>query len=343
MRLSVLDQSPVAVGSNAVEALANTGRLAEETEKLGYHRFWVSEHHFTASLAGSSPEVLISHLAARTTRLRIGSGGVMLPHYSAYKVAENFRLLEALYPGRIDLGLGRAPGGMPLATQALQEGKARGIDRYPEQMDDLIAYLHDSLPDTHPLADLRAMPLIDTVPELWLLGSSGESAKLAAERGAGFAFAHFINGYGGAEEMRAYRRSFQPSVVGGKPRSLVAIHAFCGETEEEADEMASSLDLTLLLREKNRQTAGVATVAMARNYPYSEYDRSRIEDNRRRMIVGTPEQVKERLQQLAEQYEADEMMIVTITHSMEAKLKSYRLLAEAFQLLPSKAEGGSRI
>lgn len=343
MRLSVLDQSPVAVGSTAVEALANTARLAQETEKLGYYRFWVSEHHFTASLAGSSPEVLISHLAARTTKLRIGSGGVMLPHYSSYKVAENFRLLEALYPGRIDLGIGRAPGGMPLATQALQEGKTKGLDRYPQQMDDLIAYLHDSLPDTHPLADLRAMPLIDTVPELWLLGSSGESAKLAAERGAGFAFAHFINGYGGAEEMRAYRRDFRPSAAGDKPRSLVAIHVFCGETEGEAEEMASSLDLTLLLREKNRQTAGVATVAMARNFPYSDYDRSRIEDNRRRMIVGNPEQVKERLLQLAGQYEADELMIVTITHSMEAKLKSYRLLAEAFGLPGIGAEGGAGV
>lgn len=340
MRLSILDQSPVSVGSTAAEALANTAKLAQEAEKLGYYRFWVSEHHFTASLAGSSPEVLISHLAARTTTLRVGSGGVMLPHYSAYKVAENFRLLEALYPGRIDLGIGRAPGGMPLATQALQEGRGRGTDRYPEQIDDLAAYLHDALPDSHPLADLRAMPLIDTAPELWLLGSSGESAKLAAERGAGFAFAHFINGYGGADEMRAYRRAFKPSAEGDKPQTLVAIHAFCGETGEEAEEMASSLDLTLLLREKNRQTAGVATPAMARNFPYSEYDRSRIEDNRRRMIVGTPEQVKERLLQLAAQYEADELMVITITHSLEAKLKSYRLLAEAFQLESRTGSGG---
>ncbi|WP_028551391.1 LLM class flavin-dependent oxidoreductase [Paenibacillus sp. UNC451MF] len=335
VRLSVLDQSPIAEGSSASEALALTVRLAQETEKLGYYRFWVSEHHFTMSLAGSSPEVLISHLAARTSTMRIGSGGVMLPHYSAYKVAENFRLLEALYPGRIDLGIGRAPGGMPLSTRALQEGKASALDKYPEQIKDLIDYLHDSLPDTHAYAGLRATPVVDTSPELWLLGSSGESARLAAQYGAGFAFAQFINGYGGADEMRGYQRQFQPSVLGDKPKSLLAVFVICAETEEEANKTASSLDLRLLLFEKGRSSViGTPSVEKAQRYPYTPYDLNRIEDNRKRMIVGTPEQVKAKLLLLAEQYRSEELMIVTITYDFEARLRSYRLLAEAFDLQP---------
>ncbi|UQZ84767.1 Limonene 1,2-monooxygenase [Paenibacillus konkukensis] len=333
MRLSVLDQSPIAEGSTASEALAQTARLAQETEKLGYHRFWVSEHHFTISLAGSSPEVLISHLAAKTKKIRIGSGGVMLPHYSAYKVAENFRLLEALYPGRIDLGIGRAPGGMPLATMALQEGKTGTLDKYPEQLEDLIAYLHDTLGDSHRFAGLRATPVMDSAPQLWLLGSSGESARLAARTGAGFAFAQFINGYGGADEMRGYQRQFQPSVLGERPSSLLAVFVICGETEEEANDLASSLDLTLLLLEKGRSSQqGTPSIDKAKRYPYTPFDLSRIEDNRKRMIVGTPEQVKERMLRLAERYGTGEMMVVTITHDFEARLKSYRLLADAFQL-----------
>ncbi|UFJ40991.1 LLM class flavin-dependent oxidoreductase [Brevibacillus humidisoli] len=332
--LSVLDQSPIPEGSTPSEALAQTARLAQEVEKLGYRRFWVSEHHFTYSLAGSSPEVLISHLAAKTEKLRIGSGGVMLPHYSPYKVAENFRVLEALYPGRIDLGLGRAPGGMPLATRALQEGKQIGIDRYPDQLDDLIAYLHDSLGENHPFAGLVATPVIPTAPDIWLLGSSGESARLAAERGAAFAFAQFINGQQdvGVEAMKTYSRHFRPSVLAEKPRSMVAVFAICAETEEEAERVASSLDLSILLIEQGGGHKGVPSVEAAQSYPYTTYDQYRIKANRQRMIVGTKEQVKRRILELCEAYNTEECMVVTITHDFEARLQSYRLLAEAFDL-----------
>lgn len=334
IKLSVLDQSPIAEGSTAVEALAQTCRLAQELEKLGYHRFWVSEHHHTMSLAGSSPEVLISHLAAKTKTIRVGSGGVMLPHYSAYKVAENFRVLEGLYPNRIDLGLGRAPGGMPLSTRALQEGKLTGVDSYPDQLDDLIGYLHDALDEKHPFASLRATPIVPTVPQLWLLGSSGESARLAAQRGAAFAFAQFINGEGGAEAMRWYQQNFRSSVVANKPQSMVAIFVICADTEEEANRAASSLDLSLLLLEKGAPRTGTPSVETAMQYPYTALDRMRIQENRKRMIVGTKEQVKERIIQLSEEYHTDEFMIATITHDFEAKLTSYRLLAEAFALTP---------
>lgn len=330
--LSILDQSPIPAGSNAVEALANTALLVQEAEKLGYKRFWVSEHHNSKRLAGSSPEILMAHLAAKTSHIRIGSGGVMLPHYSAYKVAENFRLLEGLYPGRIDAGFGRAPGGMPIATRALQEGKVYTIDRYPEQLDDFVHYVSGSSSDDYKYAGLQATPVVPTIPEVWLLGSSGESAMIAATRGAAFVFAQFINGEGGSRVVRRYQEVFQPSVLLDKPKSMVAIFVICQETEEEANRVASSLDLSILKLEQGKPSAGTPSVEEAMNYPYTPYDRLRIRENRNRMIVGDKEQVKQRILTLSEEYNTEEFMIVTITHDFEAKLKSYRLLAEAFNL-----------
>ncbi|MGF7032727.1 luciferase family oxidoreductase group 1 [Paenibacillus mucilaginosus] len=332
LHLSVLDQSPIPEGSTAGETLAETARLAKEAERLGFRRFWVSEHHAAGSLAGSSPEVLISHLAAVTSRIRLGSGGVMLPHYSAYKVAENFRLLEALYPGRIDVGLGRAPGGMPLATRALQEGRAADIDRYPEQVADLSAYLRDALPPGHRFAGLKASPVIPSAPPLWLLGSSDESARIAAEQGTAFAYAHFINGYGGPEAVRRYRDHFRPASEGDRPQSLVSVFTVCAETDEEAERLASSMDLSFLFHEKGVQRPGIPSPETAANYPYTAYDRMRIESNRSRMIVGSAAAVKAKLIEMSERYGTDELMIVTIMHDFEARLRSYRLLAEAFGL-----------
>ncbi|MDR0267108.1 LLM class flavin-dependent oxidoreductase [Paenibacillus sp.] len=332
IRLSILDQSTISEGSGPVEALAQTGRMAREAERMGYQRFWVSEHHFSANLAGSSPEVLISHLAAVTSTLRIGSGGVMLPHYSSYKVAENFRVLEGLYPGRIDLGLGRAPGGMPLATQALQEGKVRNVERYAEQIADLNAYLTDTLSPSHPFAGLVATPLVRTVPQMWMLGSSGGSAAIAAQQGTGFAFAQFINGSGGADIMRWYQENFRPSAVMDRPKSMVAIFAVCAESEEEAHRVASSMDLSLLLLEKGGSSGGTPSIERALSYPYSPYDQMRVLENRKRMIVGSPEQIKRKIESLCAAYRTDEVMITSIIHRFEDKLKSFRLIAEAFGL-----------
>ncbi len=332
IKLSVLDQSPISDGSTAAKAFSHTVTLAQELEKLGYTRFWVSEHHNSVSLAGSSPEILISHIAAKTERMRVGSGGVMLPHYSPYKVAENFRVLEALYPNRIDLGVGRAPGGMPIATRALQEGKMVSLDQYPEQIADVAMYLHDQVPENHHYANLKATPVIPTSPDMWLLGSSGESAKIAAQQGASFAFAQFINGYGGPEVMEAYKKQFQPSYLGDKPKSIVAIFVICGETTEEAEKIASSLDLSILLLEQGKRTTGTPSIETAQNYSYSAYDLFRIKENRQRMIVGDPSSVKEQIVNLSKAYNTDEFMIVTITHRFEDKLNSYRLLANAFNL-----------
>ncbi|HDR4422308.1 TPA: LLM class flavin-dependent oxidoreductase [Bacillus cereus] len=332
IKLSVLDQSPISDGSTATQAFSHTVTLAQEVEKLGYTRFWVSEHHNSVSLAGSSPEILISHIAAKTERMRVGSGGVMLPHYSPYKVAENFRVLEALYPNRIDLGVGRAPGGMPIATRALQEGKMVSLDQYPEQIADVAMYLHDQVPENHHYANLKATPVIPTSPEMWMLGSSGESAMIAAKQGASFAFAQFINGYGGPEVMKAYQEQFQPSYLGDKPKSIVSIFVICGETNEEAEKIASSLDLSILLLEQGKRTTGTPSIETAQNYSYSAYDLFRIKENRQRMIVGDPSSVKEQIINLSKAYNTDEFMIVTITHRFEDKLNSYRLLANAFHL-----------
>ncbi|MGN4444110.1 LLM class flavin-dependent oxidoreductase [Bacillus cereus group sp. MYBK79-1] len=332
IKLSVLDQSPISDGSTAAQAFAHTVTLAQEVEKLGYTRFWVSEHHNSVSLAGSSPEILISHIAAKTERMRIGSGGVMLPHYSPYKVAENFRVLEALYPNRIDLGVGRAPGGMPIATRALQEGKMVSLDQYPEQIADVAMYLHDQVPENHHYVNLKATPVIPTSPEMWMLGSSGESAMIAAKQGASFAFAQFINGYGGPEVMKAYQKQFQPSYLGDKPKSIVSIFVICGETNEEAEKIASSLDLSILLLEQGKSTTGTPSIETAQNYSYSAYDLFRIKENRQRMIVGDPSSVKEQIVNLSKAYNTDEFMIVTITHRFEDKLRSYRLLANVFHL-----------
>ncbi|MGH1326009.1 LLM class flavin-dependent oxidoreductase [Bacillus pretiosus] len=332
IKLSVLDQSPISDGSTAAKAFSHTVTLAQEVEKLGFTRFWVSEHHNSISLAGSSPEILISHIAAKTDRMRIGSGGVMLPHYSPYKVAENFRVLEALYPNRIDLGVGRAPGGMPIATRALQEGKMVSLDQYPEQIADVAMYLHDQVPENHHYANLKATPVIPTSPEMWMLGSSGESAMIAAKQGASFAFAQFINGYGGPEVMNAYQEQFQPSYLGDKPKSIVSIFVICGETNEEAEKIASSLDLSILLLEQGKRTTGTPSIETAQNYSYSAYDLFRIKENRQRMIVGDPSSVKEQIVNLSKAYNTDEFMIVTITHRFEDKLNSYRLLANAFHL-----------
>lgn len=332
IKLSVLDQSLISAGETASNALKNTVRLASETDKLGYTRFWVSEHHFAKNLAGSSPEVMMSHLATVTNTIRIGSGGVMLPHYSAYKVAENFRVLEGLFPNRIDLGLGRAPGGTHLATRALQEYKNTYANRYPEQLDDLITYLYDLADKDFRFPSLFATPKIETAPEMWLLGSSGGSALLAAQRGTGYAFAQFINGEGGADVVDHYRKHFQPSIVNDKPQTLLAIIVFCAESDELAEELAMIGDLALLLLEKGAPSQGLPTVEEAISYPYSDYDRDKIAVNRKRMIVGSPATVKKQIEHLCDLYQTEEVMIVSFMNEQEQKINNYRLLADAFQL-----------
>ncbi|MED5074249.1 MsnO8 family LLM class oxidoreductase, partial [Anoxybacillus geothermalis] len=220
-------------------------------------------------------------------------------------------------------------GGMPRATIALQGDRRRSVDRYPEQIDDLLGYLYDALPPVHPLYGVKATPIVQSPPELWLLGSSSETAKLAADKGLPYVFAQFINGEGGEHYMRLYRDRFVPSPYLAEPRGMVAVFAICAETDEKAEWIAGSLDLSLLMIEQGMALNGTPSPEKAAAYPYSPYERKRVEDNRRRMIVGSPTRVKDKLYRLSETYETEEIMLVTITYDFEDKLASFRLIAEA--------------
>jgi luciferase family oxidoreductase group 1 len=332
-RLSVLDQSPIRSGATPAMAVQETLQLAQHAERLGYHRYWLAEHHNSGGLAGTTPEVLIARVAADTKHIRVGSGGVMLPHYSALKVAENFRMLETLYPGRIDLGIGRAPGSDQRTAQALQHGPGSiGIEEFPNQLADLAGFLKGELPPEHPFAGIAAMPAGPTVPELWLLGSSDQSAAYAAHFGYAFSFAHFITGVSGAAIVAAYRRYFQPSDWAPAPRASVGISVVAADTEAEAKRLASSRELWLL-RLATGHLGPFPTPEQAAAHPYTERERAFIRASAGRSIVGAPEQVKAKLEAMATDYGVDELVVVTICHDFTARVRSYELLAESFDLL----------
>jgi luciferase family oxidoreductase group 1 len=328
MRLSVLDQSPISAGSGGPAALANTLDLARLADALGYHRYWVAEHHGGPMLAGPAPEVLIGPIAAATERIRVGSGGVMLPHYSPLKVAESFSLLSGLYPGRIDLGLGRASGTDPLTTYALQRDRRQASpDDFPEQLAELLAHLEDDLPADHPFARLpRSLPGRPEAPEPWLLGSSPQSAIWAAQLGLPYAFADFIN-RDGAAIATDYARRFDPGVRLGAPRTAVATWALAAETEEEAWRLTASSRMAMAMLRRGRLIP-VPPVEQALRFLESEGEPLQS----RRITAGTPEQVRAGLETLAQQYGADELIVVTITFDHAARRRSYELLADAFGL-----------
>ena len=332
LALSVLDQSPIRADGTARQALAETVELSRVCERLGYRRYWLAEHHATDGFAGTAPEVLVAHVAAATSTIRVGSGGVMLSHYSPLKVAEQFRLLETLHPGRIDLGIGRAPGADPRTTLALAPGAALpDVDRFPQQLADLVGYLGDGLSPGHPFAGVRAMPDPGSAPELWLLGSSDQSAVYAAALGCPFSYAHFINDRGGAEVMRAYRDHFRPSRWANAPTGSAGVFVICADSETEAQRLAASRDLWRLRLDRG-ELGTIPTIEEAEAHPYSEIERRRIAAHRQRMVIGAPEQAKAKLEALAEAYGVAELVIVTITYDFAARRRSYELLAEAFAL-----------
>jgi luciferase family oxidoreductase group 1 len=334
MILSVLDQSPVRAGGTAADAFNETIALAQAAERWGYHRYWLAEHHATAGLAGAAPEIMIARVAAATSHMRVGSGGVMLSHYSPLKVAEQFRVLETLYPGRIDLGIGRAPGSDQITDRALQAGPgAIGAEYYPSQVQDLLGYLGDGLPEDHPFARIRVTPEPAGRPEVWLLGSSDQSALVAAYLGCAFSFAHFINDQGGVRVMTAYRERFRPSAHLSAPLGSIGVFVLCADTDAEAQRLAQSRDLWRLRLDQG-YLGPVPSVAEAEAHEYSREERLRIAMNRRRMVIGAPEQAKARLLELAEQYGVGELVVVTICHEFAPRLRSYELLAQVFELTP---------
>jgi luciferase family oxidoreductase group 1 len=331
--VGILDQSPVLAGASPREAILATLALAREAERLGYHRYWLAEHHAMQGLGDPAPEVLLARIAAETTRMRVGTGGVLLPHYAALKVAEQFRMLEALAPGRIDLGIGRAPGGSQRVSMALESTE---IQRFPRQVQDVVGFLDRTLPDDHPFAKLVAMPSGETSPEVWLLGSSDYSAALAAELGLPFAFAHFISG-DAAAVTRMYRRDFRPSARCSEPRVLLAVAALAAETPEEAEKLAATIDLWRL-RIRHGVDLPVPSREEALAYPYTPYDREEIAYNRRRLALGAPNAVRERIEAAATAHGADEAMILTITPDYASRTHSYALLADAFGLTRTLSE-----
>jgi len=331
MRLSVLDQSPVISGHTPAQAVHETIRLAKAAERLGYSRYWLAEHHALAALADPCPEILLARIAAETSTLRVGTGGILLPYYSPLKVAEQFRMLEALYPGRMDLGIGRAPGGDRVAALAMGEGRYPGAEHFPEQVQHLVAYLDDALPPEHPFAAVKAMPTGPTAPQVWLLGSSDYSGALAAQLGLRFAFAHFISGDGGDAVMVEYRRRYRPSPREPVPQSLLCVFVICAETAVEAERLAGSINLRRLNNDYG-VNAPVPNHAEARGYPYTEADRRRIVFHGRRLVLGTPDSVRARLLEMQQLYQADELMAITITGDYDSRMRSYELLAGAFNL-----------
>jgi luciferase family oxidoreductase group 1 len=331
LRLGILDQSPIVSGHTPRQAVQETLRLARAAEQMGYHRYWLAEHHAVAALADPCPEILLARIAAETSTMRVGTGGVMLPYYSPLKVAEQFRMLEALYPGRIDLGIGRAPGGDRTTALAMGEGRYPGAEHFPEQVQYVAAYLDDALPPGHPFAGVKAMPAGPAAPPVWLLGSSDYSGALAAQLGLRFAFAHFISADGGDAVMREYRRHYQPSQREPEPYSLLCVFVICGATAAEAERLAASIDLRRLNMDHG-VNAPVPTLEEAARYPYTEADRRRIVHHRRRVILGAPAEVRERLLEMRREFEADELMIITITGDYDSRMNSYELLARAFDL-----------
>jgi luciferase family oxidoreductase group 1 len=333
LRLSVLDQSPISQGSTGAQALANTLDLARLTDRLGYHRYWVAEHHGGPMLAGPSPEALIGPIAAATSKIRVGSGGVMLPHYSPLKVAETFSVLAGLFPGRIDLGLGRAAGTDPLTTFALQRDRGRAApDDFPQQLVELLGYLDDRLPADHPFARLaKTLPGRPQRPEPWLLGSSQQSAIWAAELGLPYAFADFINPKG-AELTALYRERFaEHEHAGGHPRTAVAVWVICADDEEQARLLAASGRMTFTLLRRGELIA-VPPPQEALRW-LAEDDRGEAKQRQqRRAVVGSPESVRAQLQEVVASYGAEEAIVVCITYDHEARKRSYELLAQAFQL-----------
>lgn len=332
LRLSVLDQSPVPDGSSPGDALRNTIDLARLADEAGYHRYWLAEHHNTQALAGSSPEVLIGSVAAATERIRVGSGGVMLPHYSPLKVVESFRVLHALYPDRIDLGLGRAPGSDPLTARALQRDPMQPpADDFLQQLAMLMAYLDESFPADHPFAQIHPSPAAPGAPEVWLLGSSPDSASFAAQFALPYVFADFINPHG-AGLTEDYRARFDRS-AGREPRTLVAVAALCADTEEEAQRLAASFRaMRVMLRTRGRLGA-VPTVQDAQAY-LARAERGGVQDAGR-AIVGDPAAVRAGIEDLASSYGAEEVILLTITHDHVARRRSYELIAKAFDLAPT--------
>jgi luciferase family oxidoreductase group 1 len=332
VKISVLDQSTAAEGREQSDAIRETLALARHCDALGYHRYWMSEHHSSDSIVGTAPEVLMAAIAATTTRIRVGSAGVMLPHYSALKVAEQFRVLEGIAPGRIDLGLGRAPGTDRLTAMALNP-YSNAADEFPQQVADLSAWVAGvPLPPGHPYRAIQANPRGSTSPEIWILGSSDYGAQLAAHFGLPYAFAYFFSDGRGVEEaLRLYRTHFRPSARYPRPQATICVWALVADTEAEARRLLQTREFWRVGFEQGLRRPLVAP-EVAAAHSYNAAEQGLVDKLRQRAFAGTAEQVRARLEELAARLLLDELVIVTWTYDPAPRRRSYELLAQAFGL-----------
>ena len=346
-KLSILDQSPIISGHSPVEAIAATVELAQAADALGYERYWLAEHHGLQALADPCPEILLARIGSLTKGIRIGTGGILLPYYSPFKVAEQFCMLNALFPGRIDLGIGRAPGGDMRTAQAVMGsttgGSYNAAEFFPQQVMELIGLLDGVMPADHPHAQVVLQPRAENAPQIWVLGSSDYGGAMAAHLGLRFAYAHFLNAYSGAAVAQAYRADFKPAPHAGEthgavtpvPYNAVAVFAIAADTQKEADELALSVDVRRLQMAYGIN-APIATVAeaKARAEHYSPRDQAIIERERPRAVIGTPGFVAGHIRTLQQEFGADEVVVLGVAASYAARLRSYELLAREFELKP---------
>jgi len=337
IKLSVLDQTPIRKGSNAQESLQETIELAKLADELGYTRYWLSEHHNSKTLATGSPEIMIARLGAETKDIKLGSGGMMMPNHSTLRVAENFKVLEALYPGRVDLGMGRAPGGDRLTAHLLNPSNDFNPQNYIQQLRDLKSLLSDEPLEGIGESNVKAIPIIDTAPNLWILTSSGESALIAAHFGMSLSFAQFINPVGAATAIKNYKEKFRPSNELSKPQTSVGIFAFCSDDEEKVKRAQALMDYRLLSFERG-QFNTIYSYDDIKNEEYDAQEWQRVLHNRQRMAVGTPEEMFKKLNQIAQDFDTEEILMSTFTETKEDRFNSYKLLAEAFTLNKNELE-----
>ena len=329
--LSVLDQTPVREGGSASKSIQESLELAKTCDMLGYRRYWFAEHHASPSLAGPAPEIMITRIAAATKNIRVGSGGVMLGHYSPLKIAETFSVLENLYPGRIDLGIGRAPGSDQLTAAALAYGSEVGVEYFPTRVADLMAFLTNGEHPTELFNKIKMSPQTETLPQLWMLGSSDQSAIMAAQFGLAFSFAQFIAPTGGHNVISQYKKLFQKSRFSGEPDASIGIFIICGENEKDAKQLSECRDLSLLMRDKGHFLP-FPTLKQVRDYQYSDLDLKIIEKNRSRSLFGTPNQCKNLIEEMAEEYGVNEVTLLTMSPDIDSRKKSYQLISEVFGL-----------
>ncbi len=326
LRLSVVDQSPVLSGSAPAEALGETVALAQAVERLGYHRYWLAEHHGTPGLAGTAPEVMVARVAAATSSIRVGAGGILLSHYSALKVAETFRVLSALFPGRIDLGIGRADGATRATAAALQAGVDGVAQSFGAKLVDLLAHLDGTG------SEVRALPDGVERPEVWLLSSSSDGAAGAAALGLPLCFAHFISTGFGPQIVARYRRDFRPAGPDQWSEAAVAVAVICAPTDLEAERLARSVEVWRLPSEDRR--GPVPSVEQAESAVLTALEEARIAQDRKGLLVGAPDRVSDAMQRLATDFDVEELVVLTVCHDYAARRRSYELLAEAFELEP---------